>query len=134
MTKSNNPHSLTGVEAIQKRPMMYIGTSGFFGLIHYLVCPFAQLLSRSPRWIDVRVAEAGFEINSDATLDIKENGEGRIIPFEAFEAADKGLLFEGCLLNALSERLEVRAAHSGSLHSLTYERGRRTSHAIAEEA
>jgi DNA gyrase subunit B len=128
-----DPHSWTYIEAVRKRPSMYLGSTGFFGFINYLVCPVALLLGRDPRRIDVTLTDAGFEVDSDATLDIRQDGDGRIVPFEAIESVDRGHSYEGCVLNALSRTLVVRAAHSGSLHTLTFERGQRMSCTVSED-
>ena len=80
------------------------------------------------------VKETGFEIRSDAITITKHRDDGRIIPFEARESSADGYGFEFSVLNALSETLVVRAAHSGSLHTLTYRQGERASYTTCEEA
>lgn len=104
---------------------MYIGTTGFFGLVHYFVSAINLLLERSPKWIAVEAIGDGFRIRSDANLGIERNESNELIPFEKFKKAKHGLGLDGPMLNALSSRLIVRTEHDGSMLRLTYEKGRR---------
>jgi DNA gyrase subunit B len=132
-TGPTDPASPDQIEAIRKRPAMYIGSTDFFGFIQYLVCPVALLLGHGARRIEVAVGEAGFEIDSDAALDIHGTTDGRIAPFEVIDTPNWGHGYEACVLNALSRRLAVRAARPGSSHALAFERRRRTSCTVGED-
>jgi len=63
---------LSGVEAVRIRPGMYVGSTGFFGFINYLVCPVALLLGQRATRIAVKPAEGKFEMESDVALPIEE--------------------------------------------------------------
>lgn len=123
-----SPENLSAVESIRKRPGMYVGSVDFFGFVHYLVCPFSLLLSRRPSWIDVTATASGFVLESDALLVLEAKDDDKIFPFDSFDGPNfGGQGFEGQVLNALSETLEVRASASGTARELSYCKGQRIS-------
>lgn len=114
---------LSDVEHVRARPSMYIGTTGFFGLVHYFVSAINLVLERSPKWIAVEALRGGFRIRSDAKLGVERNESNELLPFEKFKKAKNGLGLDGPILNALSSRLIVRTEHDGAMLCLTYEKG-----------
>lgn len=129
--ESSTPDGPSPIEGIRKRPSMYVGSTGFFGLIHYLVGPVALLLTREPSRIDVTLKDASFEVESDGKPLLKLAEDGRITPFESFEDPVNGHGYEGCVLNALSRSLIVLAADASSSRTISYECGRRINHELS---
>lgn len=118
---------LSTIEAVRKRPGMYVGSTAFFGFINYLVCPIVLLLGQRPTRIAVSLAEGRFIIESDVALPIEEISGGRISPFEEIPNVAQGHGFEGTVLNALSERLTVEVQNEDRTETLAYRRGFRGS-------
>jgi DNA gyrase/topoisomerase IV subunit B len=118
---------LSTIEAIRKRPAMYVGSTAFFGFINYLVCPIALLLGQRPTRIAVSADDGGFVVESDVALDIEETSSGRLSPFEEISALGLGRGFDGSVLNALSDTLTVEVQQEGRTQTLAFRRGIRDS-------
>jgi DNA gyrase subunit B len=116
------------VEAVRLRPAMYVGSTGFFGFIHYLVCPVALLLEQHPTRIALSAEDGAYHIESDVVVPMEQSAEGRLVPFEDNKKLGNGLGFEGSILNALSEYLSVEIRQGTRCETLEYRRGRRVAH------
>jgi DNA gyrase/topoisomerase IV subunit B len=93
------------IEAVRKRPGMYVGSTALFGFINYLVCPISLLLAQGAKHIDVTATDA-FEITADVHIKVEQTDEG-IVPFQINHSTSEGHSFEGTVLNALSQELQV---------------------------
>ena len=134
---------LEGLEAVRKRPGMYIGGVGMKGLNHLIY----EILDNS---VDEHLAgycsEIWITLEDDGSCTVKDNGRG--IPVEMHK---KGMSAERVVLanlhaggkfdnsvyktsgglhgvgssvvNALSERLDIKISRDGQIHHDTYERG-----------
>ena len=120
---SKNRENLTPIESIRKRPQMYVGNIDFFGIIHYMVCPVALLLSHRPSRISVTAENGEFAVESDFPLPIVETPNGELLSFLTHDVKDEVTSYEGIVLNALSERLIVEIQHEKRRETLSFHRG-----------
>ena len=136
---------LKGLEAVRKRPGMYIGTTGLEGVQHLI----HEIVDNS-----VDESMAGFcdtveiVLNSDGSVTVSDNGRG--IPVDVKKGTGKSALeivmttlhaggkFESksyqvsgglhgvgaSVVNALSEKLIVYVKRDGHLHKQEYSRGK----------
>lgn len=129
-TTNARPFEEHPVEGIRKRPSMYIGSTGFFGFINYLVCPVALSLSHRPTKVAVGMRDGAYVVHSNAALPIEKMPNGLLAPFEEFENYGPGHGYEGTVLNALSTSLEAVVVHAGRKEKLAFRRGSRESHQV----
>src|SRR6188474_3505309 len=117
---------LEGLEAVRKRPAMYIGSTGAPGL-HHLVY---EIVDNS---IDEALAghcdQVNVTIHIDNSITVVDNGRG--IPVDRHESGKSaaevvltGLHGVGVsVVNALSERLDLEIWRNGQVYQQSYERG-----------
>ncbi len=104
---------------------MFIGGTGLFGLIHYLVCPIVVLLAYGAKQIAVKVGEE-IEIVSDAAIKIEPTEQG-LLPFAVLSPV-KDIRYEASLLNALSRTLAITNTSAEQREELLFNRGVLVSH------
>ena len=147
MTAEYSAHHLQvleGLEAVRKRPGMYIGSNGSPGLMHCLW----EIIDNS---VDEAVAGNGAKIDvilhSDGSVEVHDNGRGIPVDVEprtgltgvevvftklhaggkfggGSYAASGGLHGVGAsVVNALSERLDVEVDRGGKTYAMSFHRG-----------
>ena len=94
---------LTDIEHVRLRPSMYIGSTDFFGTIHYLVDAINLILQHSPGVLEISSSADGFTMRSDIVLPIHENENGLRFPFECFRQDGNRAISHGPLVMALSD-------------------------------
>jgi len=135
---------LEGLEAVRKRPGMYIGTTDSRGLMH---CMW-EIIDNS---VDEALAGEGDRIDiilhADSSVEVRDNGRGIPVDIEpktgltgvevVFTKLHAGGKFGGgsygasgglhgvgaSVVNALSSRLDVEVDRSGKVHRMTFHRG-----------
>jgi len=136
---------LEGLEAVRKRPAMYIGSTGPSGLHHLVFEAVDNCVDEAMAGFGDRVDVI---INEDGSVTVKDNGRGIPVdkhPIEKISAAEvvltklhAGGKFENSAykvsgglhgvgvscVNALSEWMVVDIRRDGSLHTITFDRGK----------
>jgi DNA gyrase subunit B len=141
---------LEGLEAVRKRPGMYVGDTASYGLHHLIY----EIVDNS-----IDEAQAGYahnilvKINADGSCTVVDDGRGIPVDMHAklgipavevvFSILHAGGKFEhnensaykvsgglhgvgASVVNALSEWLEVEVARAGNVYHMEFERGQRT--------
>lgn len=112
------------VESVRKRPAMYIGSTNFFGFVHYLVSAFDLLLQNGATWIEIEV-EDEIHLASNARIPLRVNANGLLEPFEAFGELKQYHAPDGVILMALSERFVLTMTDENVETYLACEKGER---------
>ena len=113
------------IEHIRERPTMYLGSTGFFGLINYLVCPINLLLQHAAKYIHITIEGDAFDIQSDADIRYTEQRNWSIAPFEGKVINTRGFGADGMILNALSSFLDIETVSSSEMRTISYRQGER---------
>src|SRR5262245_16033851 len=117
---------LDDIEAVRKRPEMYVGSKALFGFINYLVCPVSLLLAYKARRINVIVSDV-YQISADVPIKAEHSDLG-VAPFQRIQPLGEGHGYEGTVLNALSQELYVAISASSSKKEWHFVRGKLISH------
>ena len=117
---------LNDIDHIRKRPSMYVGSTGFFGTIHYLVDATNLILQHSPSCIEISSYGAEFGISSDIALPVHDNENGERFPFECFRRDGNAAISHGPVLTALSESLSYSERSDSGTIQYAYRSGLRT--------
>ncbi|MEO1526643.1 MAG: hypothetical protein AAFX06_14500 [Planctomycetota bacterium] len=119
--------NLSDIEHVRKRPGMYVGSTGFFGVIHYLVDATNLILQHSPSKLAFSIDGLEFSIGSDVVLPVFENENGGRFPFECFRRDGNSVFSHGPVLTALSDRLSYSERSTGGVTiEYAYRNGART--------
>ncbi|MBT4429316.1 MAG: DNA gyrase subunit B, partial [Nitrospinaceae bacterium] len=151
LTKNNNSYSakdikvLEGLEAVRKRPAMYIGSTGPSGLHHLVFEAVDNCVDEAMAGFGDRVDVI---INEDGSVTVKDQGRGIPVdkhPVEKISAAEvvltklhAGGKFENSAykvsgglhgvgvscVNALSEWMSVEVRRGGNLYTISFDRGK----------
>ena len=107
-SQSDRMSELSDVQHIRTRPAMYIGGTGFFGFVQYLVSAFDLLLENGATWIEFEIADH-FRLTSDARISINTNSKGELEPFEAIGKIKTQHAPDATILMALSSKFRCSA-------------------------
>ncbi len=132
-TERSPTEMMSVIEAVRKRPGMYVGSTDFFGFIHYLVCPVALLLGRRPSRLDVDVQGDRFVVSADVAVPLGEMPNGRIVPFDEIPPRGELADVDGLILNGLSDSLVVEIRQDLRVETLTFRRGNRESREVVDQ-
>jgi DNA gyrase/topoisomerase IV subunit B len=99
---------LSGLEHIRLRPAMYVGNTGFWGFVNYVVSAYRATIHWGATTIDFAVDDGQFVLSSDARLPADLDAFN---PLEGFSKSDDVRQVHACLdallINALSKELVV---------------------------
>ena len=135
---------LEGLEAVRKRPGMYIGTTDSRGLMH---CVWEIIDNAVDEALGGHCDQIDVVLHADGSVEVRDNGRGIPVDFEpktgltgvevVFTKLHAGGKFGGgsytasgglhgvgaSVVNALSSRLDVEVDRNGRTHRMTFHRG-----------
>ncbi len=135
---------LEGLEAVRKRPGMYIGTTDSRGLMH---CVWEIIDNAVDEALGGHCDQIDVVLHKDGSVEVRDNGRGIPVDIEpktgltgvevVFTKLHAGGKFGGgsytasgglhgvgaSVVNALSARLDVEVDRSGKTHRMTFHRG-----------
>lgn len=104
------------LEHVRKRPGLYVGSTGFWGFINYVVCAYRLLIHWGATRIELTLGTV-LTLSSDATLPSDLDTKN---PFESISKNYNHV--DAFILNALSKRLDI---HDADGFAYAYELGKR---------
>ena len=120
------------IASVRKRPAMYVGSTEFFGFIHYVVSAYDLLIQHDATFIEAEVLsynsyDIHLKLSSDANVPVIQNEHGQLVLFEAFDTSKPGYGLDGVVANALSDLFELRLSDGKTQTFLKSEMGERLS-------
>jgi len=117
-----------GIASVRLRPSMYVGSTEFFGFIHYVVSAFDIMLHHGATWIEIEVADnTDIHLSSDANVPVSLNDDGELEPFEACGELKPRYSPDAMIVTALSGQFRLTVSDGVTQTILESDSGERKS-------
>jgi DNA gyrase subunit B len=116
---------LTPIEAVRKRPGMYLGDTEVWGLFRYAISAVEFALANHATGVEIHLGGGGIRVEANAVVPLRLDESGRLCPFETTPRSPEHSALVALILCALSAQLHVRASDGKIETSVNYVSGRR---------